>query len=252
MRGMKHNTLCPTRSAIAIGSSLVVLAAVTFVSLNAQAPAPAARPAGDRPAAAAAPAPPRVRPSLILKEEWKETTETGDITVTQQHVANPNLELKTYGPGAKGLMITGSAANPQNPTHVWSGLCETGKCAMTLRDKTNFLDLTGQAKIRWVSKVSGFQRIHPIVKLADGTFLAGDWADGSTGDWRESEAYFAEMRWVKMDPARVATTGAFLDKVDLSKVDEIGWSDFMVASGHGQGGWSDVGKIEVYGKTVPR
>ena len=157
-------------------------------------------------------------------------------------MANPNLELKTYGPGAKGLMITGTAANPQNPTHVWTGLCETGKCAMTLRDKTNFLDLSGQAKIRWVSKVSGFQKIHPIVKLADGTFLAGDWADGSTGDWRESEAYFAEMRWVKMDPARVATTGAFLDKVDLSKVDEIGWSDFMVASGHGQGGWSDVGE----------
>ena len=121
-------------------------------------------------------------------------------------------------------MITGSAANPQNPTHVWTGLCESGKCAMTLRSKTNFLDLSGQAKIRWVSKVSGFQKIHPIVKLADGTFLAGDWADGSTGDWRESEAYFAEMRWVKMDPARVATTGAFLDKVDLSKVDEIGWS----------------------------
>ena len=56
------------------------------------------------------------------------------------------------------------------------------------------------------------------------------------------------MRWVKMDPARVVTTGAFLDKVDLSKVDEFGWSDFMTASGHGQGGWSDVGKIEALRK----
>jgi hypothetical protein len=148
-------------------------------------------------------------------------------------------------------MITGTAANPQNPTHVWDGLC-TATCALTLRDKNNFVDLTGQAKVRWVSKVSGFQKIHPIVKLADGTFLAGDWADGSTGDWREGEAYFSEMRWVKMDANRIATTGAFLDKVDLSKVDEFGWSDFMTASGHGQGGWSDVGKIELYGKPVPR
>jgi hypothetical protein len=224
-----------------------VLAAASYSTVLAQqAAAPAAR---DR--AAAAPAPPRVRPTLVLREDWKETTDTGDIPVSQQFVANSNLELKLYGPGQKGLMITGSAANPQNPTHVWTGMT-TANSALTLRDKNNFLDLTGQAKVRWVTKVSGFQRIHPIVKLADGTFLAGDWADGSTGDWKENEAYFAEMRWVKVDPARIVTTGAFLEKADLSKVDEFGWSDFMTSSGHGQGGWSDVGKIELYGKAVPR
>ena len=237
---MKHTTLLM----VAIASAL---AAASYSTVRAQqAAAPAAR---DR--AAAAPAPPRVRPTLVLREEWKETTETGDIPVSQQFVANANLELKLYGPGSKGLMITGSAANPQNPTHVWTGLT-TANSAITLKDKSNFLDLTGQAKVRWVTKVSGFQRIHPIVKLADGTMLAGDWADGSTGDWKENEAYFAEMRWVKVDPARIVTTGAFLEKADLSKVDEFGWSDFMASSGHGQGGWSDVGKIEVYGKAVPR
>jgi hypothetical protein len=237
---MKHTTLLM----VAIASAL---AAASYSTVRAQqAAAPAAR---DR--AAAAPAPPRVRPTLVLREDWKETTETGDIPVSQQFVANPNLELKLYGPGSKGLMITGSAANPQNPTHVWTGLT-TANSAITLKDKSNFLDLTGQAKVRWVTKVSGFQKIHPIVKLADGTMLAGDWADGSTGDWKENEAYFAEMRWVKVDPARIVTTGAFLDKADLSKVDEFGWSDFMTSSGHGQGGWSDVGKIEVYGKAVPR
>jgi hypothetical protein len=60
------------------------------------------------------------------------------------------------------------------------------------------------------------------------------------------------MHWIKMDPMRVVTVGAPLEKVDLSKVDEFGWSDFMASSGHGQGGWSDVGKIELYGKAVPR
>jgi len=237
---MKHTTILM----VALASAL---ATASYSTVRAQqAAAPAAR---DR--AAAAPAPPRARPTLVLREDWKETTETGDIPVSQQFVANPNLELKLYGPGSKGLMITGSAANPQNPTHVWTGLT-TANSAITLKDKKNFLDLTGQAKVRWVTKVSGFQRIHPIVKLADGTMLAGDWADGSTGDWKENEAYFAEMRWVKVDPARIVTTGAFVEKVDLSKVDEFGWSDFMTSSGHGQGGWSDVGKIEVYGKTVPR
>jgi hypothetical protein len=237
---MKHTPILM----VALASAL---AATLYSPIHAQqAAAPAAR---DR--AAAAPAPPRVRPTLVLREEWKETTDTGDIPVSQQFVGNPNLELKLYGPGSKGLMITGSAANPQNPTHVWTGMT-TANSALTLRDKTNFFDLSGQAKVRWVTKVSGFQKIHPIVKLADGTFLASDWADGSTGDWKETEAYFAEMRWVKVDPARVVTTGAFVEKVDLSKVDEFGWSDFMTSSGHGQGGWSDVGKIELYGKAVPR
>ena len=98
---MKHNTLGPTRSAMAIGSSLAVLAAVSFASLNAQ--APAHHPSGRRPAGrccrtrSAA----RVRPSLILKEEWKETTETGDITVTQQHVANPNLSSRPTAPARR-------------------------------------------------------------------------------------------------------------------------------------------------------
>jgi len=237
---MKHTTLVM----VAIASAL---AATSYSTIRAQQAAPPA--ARDR--AAAAPAPPRARPTLVLREDWKETTETGDIPVSQQFVANPNLELKLYGPGSKGLMITGSAANPQNPTHVWTGLT-TANSALTLKDKNNFLDLSGQAKVRWVTKVSGFQRIHPVVKLADGTFYASDWADGSTGDWKENEAYFAEMRWVKVDPARIVTTGAFVEKVDLSKVDEFGWSDFMASSGHGQGGWSDVGKIEVYGKAVPR
>jgi hypothetical protein len=39
---------------------------------------------------------------------------------------------------------------------------------------------------------------------------------------------------------------------NLSKVDEIGFADLTPGSGHGQGGYSDVGRIEVYGKPVPR
>jgi hypothetical protein len=40
--------------------------------------------------------------------------------------------------------------------------------------------------------------------------------------------------------------------MDLSKVDEIGFTDLMPGSGHGDGGYSDLGWIEVYGKPVPR
>jgi len=34
--------------------------------------------------------------------------------------------------------------------------------------------------------------------------------------------------------------------------DEIGFADLIPASGHGPGGWFDVGQIEVYGKAVAR
>jgi hypothetical protein len=240
---MKHTTLVM----VALASAL---AATSYSPIRAQ---QAAAPAAARDRGAAAPAPPRVRPGLFFREEWKQQTppENPDLPVSQQYVRNPALELKLYGPAGKDLVITGRDNDAQNPTHVWTGLC-AATCAMTLRDKNNFVDLTGQAKARWVTKVSGFHRIYPIVKLADGTFLAGDVADGSRTDWVESEFFFSDVHWIKLDPARVVTTGTILDKVDLSKVDEFGWTNLMPSSGHGQGGWADVGKIELYGKAVPR
>ena len=39
---------------------------------------------------------------------------------------------------------------------------------------------------------------------------------------------------------------------DLSKVDEIGFADLMPGSGHGTGGYIQLGKIEVYANTIPR
>jgi len=55
-----------------------------------------------------------------------------------------------------------------------------------------------------------------------------------------------------MDMDRVITRGDLLDRVDLSKVDEVGFTDLMPGSGHGDGGYSGVGWIEVYGKPVTR
>ena len=59
---------------------------------------------------------------------------------------------------------------------LWTGMCTT-PCAVAFRHKTKFADLTGLARIRWNTKVSGFHQIRPIVKLADGTWLVGDRTD---------------------------------------------------------------------------
>jgi hypothetical protein len=60
------------------------------------------------------------------------------------------------------------------------------------------------------------------------------------------------VRWLKLDIARVVTVGNFVENVDLSKVDEIGYVDLLPGSGHGPGGWSDVGAIEVFANAVKR
>jgi hypothetical protein len=190
------------------------------------------------------------RPSLFIKEDWKQIPGGGEHPVTPASVT-ANVELKLYGASSKEIQLTGVDGDDNNPTHVWTGLCTT-PCGLALRDKTRYVDLTGLARIRWNVKTSGFHEVRPIVKLADGTWLVGDHTDASPLDWLVGELSIASLRWLKLDPERLVTTGNFVDKPDLSKIDEVGFVDLMPASGHGPGGWSDVAQIEVYGKPVPR
>jgi hypothetical protein len=227
----------------------LALLALTFIasSVSVFAQQPAAPAAGGR-----AGGPNRGRPPLFLKEEWKQTEKGGehpvDIAIA---LSNPNLELKLYGPAAKEFLMTGAANDENNPTHLWTGMC-TSPCAATLRDKANMVDLSGLARIKWNTKMSGFHQVRPLIKLADGTYLVGDKADGSTTDWLWSEIALADVKWLKIDIATGVTKGTFVANPDLTKVDEVGYIDLMPGSGHGQGGWSDVAQIEIYGRPVKR
>jgi hypothetical protein len=190
------------------------------------------------------------RPQLFFKEEWKQTPANDEHPISQESVGNPNLELKLYGPTGKEILLTGRAGDESNPIHPWTGMCTT-PCGLALRDRTNFADLTGLARIRWNTKTSGFHQVRPMVKLADGNWYVGDRTDASTRDWLMTEFNLADVRWLKLDIDRAVTTGNFVT-IDLSKVDEIGFVDLMPGSGHGPGGWIDVAQFEVYGKPVPR
>jgi hypothetical protein len=191
------------------------------------------------------------RPVLVFKEEWKQTAAGGEHPIVAEDVSNPNLDLKVYGVKMDELLVTGTPGDEANPVHAWTGTCSAA-CAVTLKDKANFVDLTGLAKIRWVYKVSGFHQVRPVVKLADGTLLVGDHADEARADWRLSEFNISEVKWIRLDPDKVQTKGDVVAAPDLSKVDEIGFADLIPGSGHGAGGWVDVGTIEVFGKAVPR
>jgi hypothetical protein len=194
-----------------------------------------------------------VRPQspLAFRETWKPTAGAFEHPVLPANVANPNLELHLYGPSGNQIQMNGDPGFTSNPPHLWTGLCQQ-ICAATLRDKNNYVDLSGFGKIRWFVKVSGLHLLHPIIKLADGTWLLGEHGDANQYDLLVSEFTLSESRWIKLDIDRVVTVGRWLDKVDLTKVDEIGFTDLMPGSGHGFGGYSDVGWVEVWGKPIPR
>ena len=239
--------------------------------------------------------PPVPLPPLLFREEWRQSAPFDASTgfrpeggVTAAAVTNPALELKLYDPAAKNIPSylktppTGSAAvdwhgpscvqlagynqnpppkqvvagRPNDPPNLWTGVCGT-PVAVTLRDRGDYADLTGLARIRWVTRVSGFHVVRPVLKLADGTWLVGDLGDGgpSTNStlFLESEFALSTVRWLPLDITRVVTRGgAWVEKPDLSRVDEIGFADLMPGSGHGWGGFVNVGRIEVYGRKVSR
>ena len=243
-----------------------------------------------QPAAAPPPLPP-----LFFREEWRQITPPANAGpdfvseggVTAAAVTNPTLELKLYDPDAASIpsyresppprsvardwggpsciQLAGHNQNPPpqrvangeptDPPNLWTGVCHAAVAA-TLRDRSRYVDLTGRAKIRWVTRTSGFHVVRPIVKLADGNWFVGDYSEGAPSAnstlFLETEFAVANVRWLPLDISRVVTVGQTWASPDLRRVDEIGFADLMPGSGHGWGGFVNVGRIEVYGKPVAR
>lgn len=198
-----------------------------------------------------------MRPPLFFSESWKALPtppdDHGAWPVSPQGVASPNLELLLFGTTSKEIqLVAGRGGSNTVPTNLWTGTT-TSPSAVALRDRSNFVDLSAPlAKIRWVVRTSGFHQAWPILKLADGTWLVGDRPSGLQADFNENEITPTDLRWLKLDVSRVVTTGTWVERPDLTKVDAVGFADLMPGSGHGAGGYINVGKIEVYGSPVKR
>ena len=208
-----------------------------------------------RPGGAGAPAP--GRPPVFLSEGWKALPtppdDHGAWPASQAGVASANLQLTLHGTSGKEIQLVAvRGQSDMYPLNLWTGTT-TSPSAATLRDRTSFVDLSDSlAKIRWVVRTSGFHQIRPVLRLADGTWLVGDQTTGPYADFNQTDISIADVRWMKIDMARVVTTGTWVEKPNLTKVDEIGFADLMPGSGHGAGGYVNVGKIEVYGRPVKR
>jgi hypothetical protein len=186
------------------------------------------------------------RPPVFFREDFHETPAATPIT--QEHIANRSLLLGLYGPGKAGMKKSHHDTPADDPYYIWDGTCE-GNCAASLRHSESYADLTGQAKVRWRTKQAGFRRLHILLKLANGTWLVSDQADGSSSDWTEREFSVQDIRWRQLD-IKTIVEGAWVEHPDLSKVDEIGWSDLM--TGGSSAACSRLDWIEVYGRAVKR
>jgi hypothetical protein len=184
------------------------------------------------------------RPGLFFREDWKETPAATPLT--QEHVANPDLLLTRHGPAQAQIKKSHHDTPKDDPYYVWSGDTE-GNWAVSLRHKSALVDLTGQARIVWRAKQSGFRRLRIILKTADGAWLVGDQADDDSLDWRVREFILADLRWRTLDVLKVVE-GGFAKAVDLSRVAEVGVTDLM--RGGGTPASSRLDWIEVYGKPV--
>ena len=186
------------------------------------------------------------RPGLFFREDWKETPAAEPVT--QEHVAHADLIMTRHGPGEAGIKKSHHDQPADDPFYIWSGEA-VGNWALSLRHRNSLVDLTGLAKIRWRSKQAGYRQLRIVIKLAGGPWLVSDQYDGSSQDWRVREFNISDLRWRRLDIQKVIE-GPWETAPDLSRVDEIGWTDLM--TGGGSEACSRLDWIEVYGRPVAR
>ncbi len=205
--------------------------------------------------------------SLLFREDFKEGP-AGQVQLTQDAVTNPNLELMVYGPGSRpgvgrdsGLLL-GNEGDPTNPgavvSVVYTGVAQ-GIWGVMLKDKNNALDLSGTGRIRWRVRQRSLHQIRPLIKLTDGTLLVGDYEEPLSTYLRESEVFLVDVhRWRPLNPETMFEAGNVRGQplwktgVDLSNIDEVGFTTLTSGAGHGTSGNLIVDWIEVYGSPVER
>jgi hypothetical protein len=186
------------------------------------------------------------RPGLFFREDWKEIPAA--TPVTQAHVVNKDLVLGLYGPGCDSIKKSHHETPADDPYYIWSGTC-LGNWAVTLKNTKSFVDLSSFGKIMWRSKQAGLRCLHLVLKLADGTWLVASQGDCLSKDWRITEFNIADMEWYSLNIKSVIEMKP-ISHPDLSKVDEIGFTDLM--TGGASDACSRLDWIEVYGKPVKR
>jgi hypothetical protein len=191
------------------------------------------------------------RPPLLFKEDWRVPKHEGAATdentrFTPEVVTSERIEARLYGPGSAPVR----AAEHEGRIDLWNGLA-TSPVAVTLRDKRNYIDLTGLARLRWIVRTNAIHSLYPVVKLADGTLAAGSRSITTDGDFLQVEIAFTGMKWFKLDPQKIVVMTE-VKNPDLSKIDEVGLVSLAPGGGHGIAGSFNLSTVELFAKGTPR
>lgn len=188
----------------------------------------------------------QIKDQLLFREDWKEIP--AEVPVSQKHINTASLVLNTHGPGQDSLKKSHHEQPKDDPYYLWSGLCN-GNWAVSFKHKHYYIDLSNRSSIKWRTKQFGFRNLHIILKLADGTWLVSEQADGASGDWRVREFNIGDLTWRILDIEKIIEGSRILNP-DLGKIDEIGFTDLM--RGGKSTACSRLDWIEIYGKKIKR
>ena len=227
-------------SRIVLIAAAVVISALAAASQTPPAPAPNTQKPGMAP-----------RPPLLFSEPWRLPPYTGEQTdenmrFTPAVVTNPRVEAKLYGTDAKVIR----AAVHEERFDLWNGMASS-PVAVTMRDRRNYVDLTGAARLRWIVRTNAIHPVHPVVKLADGQFLVGDRGITTHGEFLTVEVAFTGMRWYALDPVKVVVLTEVTNP-NLKKVDEVGLAMLSPGGGHGFAGSANLSTVELFAYPIPR
>jgi hypothetical protein len=186
------------------------------------------------------------RPGLFFREDWREIP--AEIPLNQNHVENTELIVQLYGVGLDSLKKSHHETPVDDPYYVWSGLC-SGNWMVSLKHKTENVDLTEFSKIKIRTKQSGLRELRISLKLTNGDWLVSDQSAGRSKDWKITEFNIQDIVWYNLDAERITETG-IANNPDISNIEEIGFTDLM--AGGESNACSRLDWIEVYGKPKVR
>ncbi len=179
---------------------------------------------------------------LFFREDTKDTPPA--LPVTQDHVANPDLTMTLYGPGADGVKKSHHKEVANDPHYLWSGQCP-GRWAVTFRRQNAAVDLSGSgAEVRLRTK--NFQRTLRLVLKTPSGWLVSREGAVPTESWEMTCLRIKNLHFTRID-MKTLKAGAPVDRPRLDAVSEIGFTD--LEKGEGSRACSRIDWIEVWTET---
>jgi len=179
--------------------------------------------------------------------------------MVQDNLGNQHLTLHIYGNASE----IRKAFHPDED-YTYTGETTTN-WAITVSDKTAFWDLARDGRIRLQTRNSGYRFLHIVIKTANGRYYVSEEGSGESTAWIETDYTLGDLHWRNLlmtdtptnasnrrapDPKRIPIIPTSKATPDLSRVDEVGFSDLTA------GGWipatSRVKSFDLWGRTVPR